>query len=105
MRQLAGIDFEGEEGTHRWVRIDGILKTDMPDAEVGLAAIESKSNGNVLWVQLEHGIRRIGYALTPEMYARYGDRMTIEQAIAEAKEAMAPFTLEVERVEWWTLYR
>ncbi|KAF2098696.1 pentachlorophenol 4-monooxygenase [Rhizodiscina lignyota] len=105
VRQLAGIDFNGEERTYRWVRIDGIFKTNMPDAEIGFNAIESKKHGNVLWVQLEHGVQRIGFALNSEMYAKYGDTMTIEQASAEAKEAMAPFTFEIERVEWWTLYK
>jgi len=77
----------------------------MPDNDVGFASIESKSHGNVLWAQLDHGVKRIGFAATPEMLARYGGSLTEEQAVAEAVKAMEPFTLEIEKVEWWTLYK
>jgi phenol 2-monooxygenase len=77
----------------------------MPDADLGFASIESKSHGNVLWVQLDHGVKRIGFAMTDEMLAKYGDRLTEEDAKQEAIKSMEPFTLEFETVEWWTLYR
>lgn len=77
----------------------------MPDADVGWASIESKSHGNVLWVQLDNGAKRIGFAMTPEMLAKYGEKLTEEQAKAEAVKSMEPFTLEFERIDWWTLYR
>lgn len=105
VRTFAGIEFEGLDTTFRWIRINGIFKTNMPDNDLGFGQIESKNHGNVLWFQLEYGVNRIGFALTPELYRKYGDEITIEQAKAEAKEAMALFTLEIEHVEWWTLYR
>lgn len=105
MRRIAEIPTQGDHTHYKWVRIDGVFKTNMPDADVGFASIESKSHGNVLWVQLDHGVKRIGFAMTEEMLAKYGDKLTEEQAVAEAVKSMEPFTLEVERVEWWTLYR
>lgn len=38
-------------------------------------------------------------------YEKYGDAMTQEEAIEEAKIALAPFKLVIKSVEWWTLYR
>ncbi|KAI2857363.1 hypothetical protein CBS115988_5228 [Aspergillus niger] len=104
VRRLAGIPFEGDHTNFRWVRIDGRFKTDMPEADIGFASIESKSHGNVLWVQLDHGVKRIGCAMTPEMLARYGDKLTLEDAKVEAVKSMEPFSLEFETIDWWTLY-
>ncbi|KAL4879772.1 pentachlorophenol 4-monooxygenase [Aspergillus karnatakaensis] len=104
VRRAAGVPFEGEHTSYRWVRIDGRFKTDMPDADLGFASIESKSHGNVLWVQLDHGVKRIGFAMTNAMLAKYGERLTEEDAKREAVKAMEPFTLEFESVDWWTLY-
>ncbi|PWY63045.1 pentachlorophenol 4-monooxygenase [Aspergillus eucalypticola CBS 122712] len=104
VRRSANIPFEGDHTQFKWVRIDGIFSTNMPDADVGFASIESKSHGNVLWVQLDHGVKRIGFAMTDEMLAKYGEKLTQEQAIEEARKSMEPFTFEVQKVEWWTLY-
>ncbi|KAF9886469.1 hypothetical protein FE257_011376 [Aspergillus nanangensis] len=104
VRRLAKIPFEGDRSSFQWVRIDGRFTTNMPDADVGFASIESNSHGNVLWVQLDHGVKRIGFAMTKAMLAEYGDNLTEEQAKAEAVKAMEPFSLEIESVEWWTLY-
>lgn len=105
IRRLAGIPFDGDRTNFKWVRIDGYFKTNMPNADVGFASIESKSHGNVLWVQLDHGVKRIGFAMTEEMLAKYGNNLTEEQAVVEAIKSMEPFTLKIEKVEWWTLYR
>ncbi|KAJ5916500.1 hypothetical protein N7504_000515 [Penicillium tannophilum] len=104
VRKLAGIQAQGDRTSFKLIRIDGDFKTNMPDNDVGFASIESKSHGNVLWAQLDHGVKRIGFAATPEMLARYGGSLTKEQAVAEAVKAMEPFTLKIEKVEWWTLY-
>ncbi|PYH91258.1 pentachlorophenol 4-monooxygenase [Aspergillus ellipticus CBS 707.79] len=104
VRRTAKIPFEGDRTNFRWVRIDGRFKTNMPDADMGFASIESESHGNVLWVQLDHGVKRIGFAMTDEMLAKYGDGFNEEHAKAEAIKSMKPFTLEFESVDWWTLY-
>jgi phenol 2-monooxygenase len=77
----------------------------MPDADLGFASIESKSHGNVLWVQLDHGVKRIGFAMVKEMLAKYGERLTEGDAKREAVKAMEPFSLQFDSVDWWTLYR
>ena len=105
VRRTANIPLQGDRTPFKWVRIDGHFKTNMPDADLGFASIESQSHGNVLWVQLDHGVKRIGFAMTDEMLAKYGGQLTEEQARHEAVESMKPFTLEFESVGWWTLYR
>ena len=101
VRRLAGIAMEGENKEDHWVRIDGVVKTNMPDSRLGFAAIESKNHGHVLWVALDHSATRIGYVLTPEMYKKYGRDMSKEDAVKEAKAALAPFELEFVEVHWY----
>ncbi|KAI3318141.1 FAD binding domain-containing protein [Xylariaceae sp. AK1471] len=105
VRRLADIAMEGDETAQKWIRIDGKMKTDMPDADLGGGAIESESHGNVLWIKLERDTYRIGFALTPELHEKYPDGITQQQAVEEATNAMYPFQLEIERLDWWTSYR
>jgi phenol 2-monooxygenase len=77
----------------------------MPDSRIGFSSIESPSHGYVIWVALDHGGTRIGFALTPDMYKKYGDEMAEEQAAEEAKTAVAPFSLVFKKVDWYTVYR
>lgn len=104
VRKLASIPFIGAEKEDHWVRIDGVVKTNMPSARVGFGTLESKTHGSVLWVALDHSATRIGYVLSPEMYAKYGRHMSKEDAIAEARAAVSPFELDFEQVDWHTVY-
>ena len=101
VRRIADIDFVGQAGEDKWVRIDGIVETDMPMAR-SYGAIESGSQ-NVLWAPLDHGATRIGYAFTREREAKYGE-FTEEAAVAEAVEMMKPFSLKFKQVDWYTIY-
>ena len=76
----------------------------MPEPRLGFAAIESKTHGHVLWAALDHSATRIGYVLSPEMYKKYGRNMSKEDAMREAKAAVAPFELEFDEVHWHTVY-
>ncbi|KAK5127303.1 hypothetical protein LTR08_004441 [Meristemomyces frigidus] len=104
VRHIAGIPFEGEKTALHWIRIDAIIKTNMPDCRVGFGAIESPTHGNVLWVALDHGRTRIGFALTQELYDKYGENITEDAVKEEAVKAVAPFTLQFVMTDWWTLY-
>ena len=52
VRELAGIPFEGEKSNSRWVRVDGIVETDMPEPRLGASAVISEHHGTVLWAPL-----------------------------------------------------
>lgn len=96
---------EGNDTVHKWVRIDGRMKTNIPDPNLMFASLETKTHGNVLWLRLDNDAYRIGFALTPRLQEKYPDGPTQEQAIEEAKECLKPFDLEIERLDWWTYYR
>ena len=104
VRKLAGIPFDGSDKEDHLVRIDGIVKTSIPDSRLGFGAFESKTHGHVLWVAIDHGATRIDYVLSPEMYAKYGRHMSQADAIKEAQAAVAPFELQFEQVNWHTVY-
>ena len=105
VRQLAEIAFEGEETQYRWVRMDGIIHTNMPDARLGIGAVESATHGSCLWVPYDHLRTRIGYNVSQELFDKYKGTFTQEDAIHEAKLAYQPFTLTFEHVDWFTLYQ
>ena len=104
VRQISGIPFIGEKSAFHWVRIDAVINTDMPQSRIGFGALESATHGNVLWVSLDHGRSRIGFALPKALYEQYGESITEEVVKQEAAKAMAPFKIEFVSVDWWTLY-
>ncbi|KZT32761.1 FAD/NAD(P)-binding domain-containing protein [Sistotremastrum suecicum HHB10207 ss-3] len=106
VREKTGVDFPGEKTTQRWIRMDGVLKTNMPTGQTHVAAIESKTHGNILWLPVDHGRIRVGYALPKELADEFnnGLKITVDIAIREAQKAVAPFTLEYETVDWFTVY-
>lgn len=124
VRKHANIPFEGDTSEDQWIRIDGIVETDMPShRSYGYektpplpvqsrsytypvpvpSAIESKTHGNVLWAPLDHGATRIGYALSSEIAAKYPAGVTQDVAEKEAMESMKPFALKFKEIHWWTL--
>ena len=108
VRNIADIPFLGdkveEEAVMHWIRMDALVKTNMPGERLGFGAIESPRHGNVLWIAEDHGRTRIGFALPIEIYQKHGEHMTEEVVKAEAIKALAPFELEFITVDWWSLY-
>lgn len=105
VRKLAGIPFNGENTTHRWIRMDALVKTNMPNPR-SLNSIDSKSHGQILWCPIDNGMTRIGYVFSQALIDKYGGEkgVTEEVVIAEAREALAPFEVEFVRVDWFTIY-
>ena len=104
VRQLAGIPFDGDKTTRQFIRIDGVVKTDMPEPRQGLTAIDSKSHGSILWASLDHGRTRVGFSFPDKLYKELGSKVTQDDVVREAKKAVEPFTLEFETIDWWTAY-
>ncbi|KAI1827142.1 FAD binding domain-containing protein [Xylaria intraflava] len=102
VRRMMSIPFEGSTSEDKWVRVDGLIKTNLPKPRT-YCSIESPTHGNVLWAGLDRGTTRIGYAFTDDRanaYAEFDEQAAVKEAIAAVK----PFTLEFERVDWWTIY-
>jgi phenol 2-monooxygenase len=96
------IPFDGSSTEDKWVRIDGVVETDMPKPR-SYAAIESPTHGNVLWAALDHGATRIGFAYTAER--QKGHKVFDQQAaVKEAIESVKPFSLAFKTIDWWTIY-
>jgi phenol 2-monooxygenase len=103
VRGAAGIDSEGSRTEDKWVRIDGVLsRTTMPKPRC-YGALESPVYGNVLWIPLDHGATRIGFALNEERRKMYPE-LTEEVFVKEAKEAVKPFEIEYQQVDWASVY-
>lgn len=102
VRRLMDIPFLGASTEDRWVRIDGMIKTNVPKPRT-YCAIESPTHGNVLWAALDRGATRIGYAFTAERAKAY-ETFDEAAAIKEAIAAVKPFELSFDRVDWWTIY-
>lgn len=103
VRRAAKIETDGDSGEDKWVRIDGLVKTNTPKPR-SYGAIESKTHGNVLWVPLDHGCTRIGFAFSAERSNSWPGGFSEEVAVAEAKAAVKPFDIEFERVDWASIY-
>ncbi|KAJ3973047.1 FAD binding domain-containing protein [Lentinula raphanica] len=105
VRKLAGISFEGEHTKSRWIRMDAMVKTDMPNFRC-LNSIDSASHGQILWCPLDNGLTRIGYVFSAALIEKYGgvEGVTQEVAMEEAKQALHPFKLEFLSVDWFTIY-
>lgn len=102
VRQALQIPFDGSTSEDKWVRIDGIIETDMPKTRV-YGAIESPTHGNVLWAALDHGATRIGFAFTAERQKSYPE-FNEAAAVAEAIASVKPFSLRFKQVDWFTVY-
>ncbi|KAG0650715.1 Monooxygenase fmpF [Hyphodiscus hymeniophilus] len=102
VRRQLNVPFDGSTSEDKWVRIDGIIETDMPKTRV-YGAIESPTHGNVLWAALDHGATRIGFAFTAERqraYPEFNEAAAVTEAIASVK----PFSLKFKQVDWFTVY-
>ncbi|RFU35174.1 hypothetical protein B7463_g1122, partial [Scytalidium lignicola] len=102
VRRALDIPFDGSTTEDKWVRIDGIVETDMPKTRC-YGAIESPTHGNVLWAALDRGATRIGFAFTAERQRAYKE-FDEEAAVAEAIASLRPFNLKFKEVHWYTVY-
>ncbi|KAI9745460.1 MAG: hypothetical protein M1818_000994 [Claussenomyces sp. TS43310] len=102
VRRAVEIPFDGETSEDQWVRIDGIVETDMPKTRV-YGSIESPTHGNVLWAALDHGATRLGFAYTADRQKAHKE-FNEAAAVAEAIASVKPFKLEFKEVHWFTIY-
>ncbi|KAF2002463.1 hypothetical protein P154DRAFT_488449 [Amniculicola lignicola CBS 123094] len=102
VRRAMNIPFDGTSSEDKWVRVDGVIETDLPKPRT-YCAIESPTHGNVLWAALDHGATRIGFAFTAERQRTY-EVFDEEAAVKEAIASVKPFSLSFKQVDWWTIY-
>ncbi|KAF9468251.1 FAD binding domain-containing protein [Collybia nuda] len=104
VRSIGEFPFPGTSSPYKWVRLDAIVKTDMPSSRSKAVALESREHGNVLWTPTDNGRTRIGFVCPADVYGKDGSSITEEAIIDAARNAVKPFSLEFEKLDWWTVY-
>ncbi|RUP52460.1 thioredoxin-like protein [Jimgerdemannia flammicorona] len=133
VRKRLGYAFEGDTDDSLYVRIDGILKTNIPHADeivlvissfVGHACsvlrkrdltrftvpvrrrIQSQDFGTVTIMSLDHGTSRIGFPIVDTHDRESGDplKFNLDDLLKLTKSRMAPWEVEFEDVHWWTVF-
>ena len=106
VRRSLGIELQGEAARQLWGVMDVLAVTDFPDIRLK-AAIQSAHDGSILIIPREGGYM---VRLYIELDALQGEeraadrKVTPETLIGKARRILAPYTLEVKEVAWWSAY-
>ncbi|AWI82732.1 phenol 2-monooxygenase [Alloyangia pacifica] len=106
VRGAMGHALKGESARQLWGVMDVLPVTDFPDIRLK-AAIQSEGQGSVLIIPREGGYMVRLYIELGELRGdeRAADRdVSAELLIAKAQAILAPYTLEVKEVAWWSAY-
>ena len=106
VRKSIGHELIGDALNQAWGVMDILAVTDFPDIRLK-AAIQSTNEGNVLIIPREGGFMvRVYIELDKLKEDQRVDRenMTVDVLIKAANRIMAPYTLDVKEVPWWSVY-
>lgn len=104
-KAIPGLAMEGESSKAPWGVLDGIITTDFPDLW-SKVVIHSETKGTILCIPRERNMTR----LYIELNAGFEETLTTEEqrrdfVIRRAQEIIAPYKLEWESVEWFSVYK
>ncbi len=106
VRAALGLSLKGEAARQLWGVMDVLPFTDFPDIRLK-AAIQSAGDGSILIIPREGGYM---VRLYIELDALHGDErasdrdLSPEILIAKAQAILAPYSLDVKEVAWWSAY-
>ncbi|MGJ4931636.1 FAD-binding monooxygenase [Bradyrhizobium sp. HKCCYLS2038] len=106
VRKAIGRELHGDSANHAWGVMDVLAVTDFPDIRFK-SLIQSAGDGSLLVIPREGGylVRLYVELAKLEVGERVAGRnITVEEVIAKAKRILAPYTLEVKEVAWWSVY-
>ncbi|WP_295512339.1 FAD-dependent monooxygenase [uncultured Sulfitobacter sp.] len=106
VRHAIGRDLVGDAANQAWGVMDVLVETDFPDIRLK-SVIHSASEGSVLIIPREGGYMVRMYIELDKLNAdeRVSQKgITEPQLIAAARRIMAPYTLDVKQVAWWSVY-
>ncbi|MEM7523088.1 MAG: FAD-dependent monooxygenase [Pseudomonadota bacterium] len=106
VRQAVGLSLVGDQANKAWGIVDALLTTDFPDIRFK-AVIQSADEGSVLIIPREGGYMVRIYIEMENLAegARVASRnITADHLIAAAKRIMAPYSIDVKEVAWWSVY-
>ncbi|WP_299771662.1 FAD-dependent monooxygenase [uncultured Tateyamaria sp.] len=106
VRKALEIPLKGEAENAAWGVMDILATTDFPDIRLK-TAIQSKDQGSLLIIPREGGYMVRFYIELAKLNPneRVADRdLTPDDLIAAAKRILAPYTLDVKDIVWWSVY-
>jgi len=106
VRRFMGGALRGDSANQSWGVMDVLAVTDFPDIRFK-AVVHSADEGNLLVIPREGGYMVRLYIELDELRVdeRVASReVTIERLIDAARRILAPYTLDVEEVVWWSVY-
>jgi phenol 2-monooxygenase len=106
VRTAIGRELVGDPMNSSWGVMDVLAVTDFPDIRVK-CAIHSANQGNLLIIPREGGyLVRLYIELDQVADAELLDRRTVtpEKLAAVANRILAPYTIDVKDVGWWSVY-
>lgn len=106
VRQAIGGALHGDAAHQAWGVMDILAVTDFPDIRMK-AIIQSASEGAILLLPREGGYLVRLYVELDQLAEdeRVADRgMGVADIIAKAQRILAPHTLDVKEVVWWSIY-
>src|SRR3954451_5943610 len=106
VRTAIGRELVGDPMNSSWGVMDVLAVTDFPDIRVK-CAIHSANQGNLLIIPREGGyLVRLYIELDQVADAELLDRTTVtpEKLAAVANRILAPYTIDVQDVGWWSVY-
>lgn len=104
-RQAIGYKLVGESDDFFWGVLDGIPITNFPDIRMR-CAIHSAQNGSVMIIPREQDMVRLYIQLPQPTKGTRPNRadVTPERLLKAAQSILAPYTIEIPKVEWYTCY-
>ena len=106
VRRTLGKELTGEAARQLWGVMDVLAVTDFPDIRLK-CAIQSATEGSVLVIPREGGHMVRLYIELDELHGdeRAADRhVSPDELIETARSILAPYSLEVAEVPWWSAY-
>lgn len=106
VRRAMGHALQGESARQLWGVMDVLCITDFPDIRLK-AAIQSAAHGSLLIIPREGGYMVRMYIELDALQGeeRAADRnVSADMLIEKARAILAPYTLEVAQVAWWSAY-
>ncbi|WP_315753614.1 MULTISPECIES: FAD-binding monooxygenase [unclassified Bradyrhizobium] len=106
VRKAIGRELHGDSANHAWGVMDVLAVTDFPDIRFK-SLIQSAKDGSLLVIPREGGylVRLYVELAKLEVGERVAGRnITVDEVIAKAQRILAPYTLQVKEVAWWSVY-
>jgi phenol 2-monooxygenase len=105
VRQAMGLRFRGDAANHAWGVVDVLAVTDFPD--IRLKATIQSTSGSIVLIPREGGYMARFYVDLGEITDENRSRvraMTSEDVMAVAARVIAPYTIDVREVVWFSIY-